>query len=608
GTKWLFDIDTLTMSMNYQLVVAGYQPNDNAGIKENLDAGKVGKETVSAQQYVLLPLWSSDSQDPKNTDDNVAADAFEVKENENDVHVSSHESDKIDKKKNDEKAKRDDKGKSLIDSITGVWDLRAEFEKISFNSTNRLGTKWLFDIDTLTMSMNYQLVVAGYQPNDNASIKENLDAGKVGKETVSAQQYVLLPLWSSDSQDPKNTDDNVAADAFEVKENENDVHVSSHESDKIDKKKNDEKAKRDDKGNSLIDSITGVWDLRAEFEKISFNSTNRFNAISEPVNAAGPNLTNSTNSFNTASPFVNAEDIVYSDDKEDVGVEADLSNLETNIPVSPISTTRVHKDHYVNQIIVVTEVIIRRDLHLDDADRVECLPTAEIFEELARMIYEKPPPKLTFYKAFFSEQWKFLIQTIAQCISAKRAAWNEFSSSMASAVICLATGRNFNFSKYIFNSMVRNVDSQSVETPLFDSMLVQSQQQAEEDKVAELEKDKNSQALEILQLKKREDASKHEGKIASIDADEGITLVDVETIEEEVTLDAESQERTNLKDVNAASKGVSVVSAPELVSCTEPTLFDDEDVTMTMAQTLINLKAEKARILDEKIAQKLHDE
>nr|GFC16944.1 hypothetical protein [Tanacetum cinerariifolium] len=45
------------------------------------------------------------------------------------------------------------------------------------------------------------------------------------------------------------------------------------------------------------------------------------------------------------------------------------------------------------------------------------------------------------------------------CMSAKRTAWNEFSSSMASAVICLATGRKFNFSKYIFESLVRNVDS-----------------------------------------------------------------------------------------------------------------------------------------------------
>nr|GFB04398.1 hypothetical protein [Tanacetum cinerariifolium] len=77
------------------------------------------------------------------------------------------------------------------------------------------------------------------------------------------------------------------------------------------------------------------------------------------------------------------------------------------------------------------------------------------------MGYEKPPLKLTFYKAFFSTQWKFLIHTLVQCLSAKRTAWNEFSYSMASAVICLATSRKFNFSKYIFDSMVRNVDNPS---------------------------------------------------------------------------------------------------------------------------------------------------
>nr|GEZ06365.1 hypothetical protein [Tanacetum cinerariifolium] len=44
-------------------------------------------------------------------------------------------------------------------------------------------------------------------------------------------------------------------------------------------------------------------------------------------------------------------------------------------------------------------------------------------------------------------------------MSAKRTLWNEFSSSMALAVICLSTGRKFNFSKYIFDSLVRNVDS-----------------------------------------------------------------------------------------------------------------------------------------------------
>nr|GFA94436.1 hypothetical protein [Tanacetum cinerariifolium] len=46
-------------------------------------------------------------------------------------------------------------------------------------------------------------------------------------------------------------------------------------------------------------------------------------------------------------------------------------------------------------------------------------------------------------------------------LSAKRTSWNEFSTAMASAVICLSKGQKFNFSKYIFDSLVRNVDSSS---------------------------------------------------------------------------------------------------------------------------------------------------
>ncbi|GKE95617.1 hypothetical protein Tco_1580472, partial [Tanacetum coccineum] len=107
---------------------------------------------------------------------------------------------------------------------------------------------------------------------------------------------------------------------------------------------------------------------------------------------------------------------------------------------------------------VITESTIRRDLQLEDANGVDYLPNATIFEELTRMRYEKLTQKLTFYKAFFSPQWKFLIHTILQCLSAKTTAWNEFSSTMASAIICLATNQNFNFFKYIFDNMVKNVD------------------------------------------------------------------------------------------------------------------------------------------------------
>ncbi|GJX54300.1 putative ribonuclease H-like domain-containing protein [Tanacetum coccineum] len=88
----------------------------------------------------------------------------------------------------------------------------------------------------------------------------------------------------------------------------------------------------------------------------------------------------------------------------------------------------------------------------------DCLPTATIFKELARMGYEKPSQKLTFYKAFFSPQWKYFIHTITQCLSAKSTAWNEFSSTMASLIICLATNQKFNLSKYISDAMVKYLD------------------------------------------------------------------------------------------------------------------------------------------------------
>ncbi|GKC88537.1 hypothetical protein Tco_1149186, partial [Tanacetum coccineum] len=63
--------------------------------------------------------------------------------------------------------------------------------------------------------------------------------------------------------------------------------------------------------------------------------------------------------------------------------------------------------------VIIMESSIRSDLHLEDAGGIDCLPTATIFEELAR-------------------------------IGVKSTAWNEFSSTMASLIICLATSQKFN--------------------------------------------------------------------------------------------------------------------------------------------------------------------
>nr|GEV60290.1 hypothetical protein [Tanacetum cinerariifolium] len=196
--------------------------------------------------------------------------------------------------------------------------------------------------------MENQPNVAGRnQPNHNAGIQENLYVGTVRKDTESTQQYVLLPLWSTGSKDPQNTDVDAA---FDEKVNESTVHVSRNSSEKT--KKHDEKTKREAKGKSLVDLSTGVRYLSNEFEEFFVNSTNGVHAASTPVTAVRLNLTNNTNNFSAAGPSNTDVNLSFKiDDEEDDGVEVDFYNLETSITVSPILTTSVHKDHPVTQII-----------------------------------------------------------------------------------------------------------------------------------------------------------------------------------------------------------------------------------------------------------------
>nr|GEV51485.1 hypothetical protein [Tanacetum cinerariifolium] len=77
--------------------------------------------------------------------------------------------------------------------------------------------------------------------------------------------------------------------------------------------------------------------------------------------------------------------------------------------------------------VIITEDNIRSDLRFDDAEGTACLLNEAIFEGLA-------------------------------CMGAKTTAWNEFSSTMASAIICLADNQKFNFSKYIFDNMVKSLE------------------------------------------------------------------------------------------------------------------------------------------------------
>nr|GEX41816.1 retrovirus-related Pol polyprotein from transposon TNT 1-94 [Tanacetum cinerariifolium] len=402
------------------------------------------------------------------------------------------------------------------------------------------------------------------QSNPSACVQEQFDAEKAGEEIV--QQYVFFPVCSSGYTNPQNTNGDVAFDEkepeFKGRKHESEVNVSSSSS--AQSKKHDDNSKRE------------------------------------------------------------AKDITYSDDEDDVGAEADFTNLETTITVSPIPTTRVHKDHSVTQIIgdlslaTQTKSMIRKNprgyikllriqvglmqeellqfkmqkvwvlVDLPHGKRAigtkwvfrnkkdergivvknkarlvaqghtqeEGIDYEEVFAPVVMieairhfMVYikllELDPCKafvklmkdkfqmssigeLTFFlglqvkqkkdrifisqdkyvadilrkfglidrksastpidtkkpllkdpndnnfvdlltKAFDVGRFQYLVGV--ECLpneeiftelarmGAKRTSCNEFSSSMASAVICLSTGRKFNFSKYTFDSLVRNVDS-----------------------------------------------------------------------------------------------------------------------------------------------------
>nr|GEU86717.1 hypothetical protein [Tanacetum cinerariifolium] len=108
----------------------------------------------------------------------------------------------------------------------------------------------------------------------------------------------------------------------------------------------------------------------------------------------------------------------------------------------------------------ISESSIRINLKLRDEAGISSLPDAEHFENLTLMGYNiLPNQKFTFQKGHFSHQWKYLIHTIMQCLSPKSTGFNEFSSNIATALMCLATNMVYNFSKMIFDGMVRNVNN-----------------------------------------------------------------------------------------------------------------------------------------------------
>ncbi|GJT70698.1 putative ribonuclease H-like domain-containing protein [Tanacetum coccineum] len=195
-------------------------------------------------------------------------------------------------------------GYSLNSKAFRVFNSRTRIVKenlhirFSKSTLNALGSRpdWLFDIDALTRIINYEPIVAGIQSNGFA--------------------------------DPKSSDDDGSK-------------PSSDYGKKVDADPRKESECNDQEKEDNV------------------NITNNVNTVSSTVNAAGTNgviavggKTSIELPFDPNMPALEDYSIFDSlRDDEDDGAEADMNNLDTTIQVSPIPTTRIHKDHPLNQVI-----------------------------------------------------------------------------------------------------------------------------------------------------------------------------------------------------------------------------------------------------------------
>nr|GEV07614.1 ribonuclease H-like domain-containing protein [Tanacetum cinerariifolium] len=553
GPKWLFDIDTLTQSMNYQPVVAGNQPNHSVDIKENLNAGKVGKEPIFAQQYALQPLWSTGSQDPQNTDADVA---FDIKENKNEVHVSPSSSDKT--KRHDEKAKREAKGKSLVDLSTGVRDLRAEFKEFSSNSTNRVNA---------------------------ASAPSNIQIGR-----------------KSSFVDPSQYPDDPNMPALK------DIVYSDDEEDVDKEYGKDGKRTRWTESNKYEDFHTYEFNGKFTFF-LGLQVTQKDDGIFIRQDKYVAEILRKFGLIDGKSASTTI------DTKKPLLKDPDGEDVDVHIYRSMIGSLMYLTSSRPDIMFAVCIVVATSSTVAEYVDVASCCAQVLWIQNqlldygLVRNV--DSPSKFLMYLRFL----QVLITNQVDDLSSHTTKYTSPALTQKVFANMRRIGKGFS----------------GVKTPLFATMLVQPQAAAEEEdeedevpaastppsptheplpplqepitspsqaepaspssppqeqptttsasdmpllntlmetyttlshKVTALEQDKVAQALEIFKLKRR-------GRIERKD------------------------------DYNAAAKEVNVA---------EPTVFDDEEVTMTMAQTLIKMKAEKERILDEHIAKRLHDE
>ncbi|GJS77773.1 putative ribonuclease H-like domain-containing protein [Tanacetum coccineum] len=243
-------------------------------------------------------------------------------------------------------------GYSMVSKAMRVFNQRTriveETLNIRFlkNTPNVKGNRpdWLFDVDTLTISMNYVPVVAGNKTNGIAGTKDNIVAGQAQKEKEPKQEYILIPLCTTDpliSQGPKDSEGDTRIKPMEVDENEASDNSGKH----------DQEARSDTLVSTAGPRVdTAVPSPTVNTARTSVSTANTFeeqlfesfcpfkNVFTLPP---VPNVSSMDNTGIFESFY----------DDEDVEEEVDMNNVDSSYTVPDTSFTKFHKDHPEDQVI-----------------------------------------------------------------------------------------------------------------------------------------------------------------------------------------------------------------------------------------------------------------
>ncbi|GJU61069.1 putative ribonuclease H-like domain-containing protein [Tanacetum coccineum] len=249
------------------------------------------------------------------------------------------------------------------------------------NKLNVAGKRpnWLFDLDYLTDSMNYQPVRSENQANKTAGPEEanhsagtqdNIDAGNSEMEADPAQDYFVLPICSSytstvKSSEAKNEGEKPNKDTG-LKTNEEPVDQEDQAFlEELERLKRQEKEANDAAEALRKEFAQEAEDLLLQAGAARATSTNTVNTVSTPISTASP-----SNVFSAGGPALNNNDqddsqipalediydnpsdgIFTNASYDDEGAVADFTNLESTVNVSPIPTSRIHSIHPTTQIL-----------------------------------------------------------------------------------------------------------------------------------------------------------------------------------------------------------------------------------------------------------------